>query len=103
MDLFPLIACEPCRAERLAFMDLVGDDVGYVCAYCGAPGEVARYVDDSVLSAHGLRIKVTPPVEAPLPKTTGCSKGSCGTGGGCSTGGGCGTCSSGSCGSKKAA
>ncbi len=104
-DLFPLVACQRCQGERLAFIELVADELVPVCAYCGTPGVISRQVDDSVLSAHGLRIKTAPAIEPALPKTKGCSKaGSCGKAGGCgSSAGGCGSCSSGSCGTKSQA
>ncbi|MCC6808365.1 MAG: hypothetical protein IT381_13155 [Deltaproteobacteria bacterium] len=100
--LFPLIACTTCGGERLAFKDLDSSgELVHVCALCGGAGAISRWVDDSVLSAQGLRVRGKNPVEAKLPKTSGCSKsGSCGSsraGGGCSSGS-CGTCSSGGCG-----
>jgi hypothetical protein len=104
--LFPLVDCTPCGTERLAFQELDETfELRHVCAVCGSLSVVVRHVDDSILSAQGLRVRAAEPIEAKLPKkTTGCSK-SCSsnrsTGGGCGTSsGGCGTCSSGGCGTK---
>jgi hypothetical protein len=91
--MFPLVACAPCAGERLAFIDLVGEALVHICAYCGQAAPFSRHVDDSVLSAQGLRVREATPIESLQPKKTGCSKGSCGTGGGCSTGS-CSTCKS---------
>jgi hypothetical protein len=103
--LFPLVHCAACGAERLGFRELdERGDLALVCALCATPGPLSRWVDDSVLSAQGLRVRAKDPVEAKTPKKTGCSNaGTCsssrsGEGGGCSSGS-CGSCGSGGCGS----
>lgn len=81
---FPLINCQACGGERLAFVDLAMTDAGealsHLCSSCGAAAEPHRYVDDSVLSAFGLKVAAARQVEAKSPKKSGCSNGC-----GCST------------------
>ena len=93
-ELFPLVRC--CSGEQLGFTELIGDELVLVCSGCGQGAAASRYVDDSTLSALGLKIVGALSVEPKTPKKTGCSKGSCGTGGSsCGSSDGCSTCGGG--------
>lgn len=105
-----MVACSHCQSERLAYAQLEGDGVCYICFYCDHAAPLSHSADETALLMLGLSVTIPAPIEAALPKTKGCAKG-CGSRkstsktpeSGAQKSGGCSTCkNSKSCGTAAA-